>query len=104
MRDLNIVPDHITLTTIMSAAPTAEAAIRLMASLLEDYPYTVKRHTGCFNALLSRLRDERDYVNMQHWWQEMRKRNITPYCTMSEGVFLAATLRDISSQGLSAVP
>ena len=78
MRDLNITPDHFTLTSMISVAPTAEAAIRLMESFLVDYPDEVKRDPITFTALLSRLRDEGDYTNMQHWWQEMCKRNIWP--------------------------
>ena len=77
MRDLNITPNHITLSSMISGAPTAKAAVRSMESFLVDYPDEVKRHPACFNALLSRLR-EGDYAKMQHWWQEMRKRNIWP--------------------------
>ena len=60
MRDLKLVPDEVTLSTMMSATPTAEAAVLLIQLFLEDYPATVKRHPSCFNALLTRLRDERD--------------------------------------------
>ena len=51
---------------MMSATPTADAAVLLMKSFLEDYPNTVKRHPGRFNSLLSRLRDEGDFASMQH--------------------------------------
>ena len=78
MRKHNITPNEITLSTIMSAAPSAEAAVLLMESFLKDFPDAVNRHPGCFNALLTRLRDERDYVNVGHWWQAMRKRKIAP--------------------------
>ena len=78
MRELGIVPNHITLSTMMSAAPTVKAAVLLMESFLKDFPDAVRRDPGCFNALLTRLRDDRDYVNMQHWWRVMRERNITP--------------------------
>ena len=78
MRKRNITPDKVTLSIMMSEAPTSEAAIRLMKSFLEDYPDTVQRHPGCFTALLSLLRDKHDYVDMQHWWHEMCRRNITP--------------------------
>ena len=27
---------------------------------------------------MTRLRDERDFVGMHHWWHEMRNHNITP--------------------------
>ena len=63
MRDLNIVPDAIMLSTMMSAAPTAEAVVLLVQYFLEEYPDAVKRHPGCFPTLLSRLRDEHDYVS-----------------------------------------
>ena len=78
MRKRNIIPDDVTQSVVMSAAPTAEAAVRLMESFLSDYPDEVNLHLKCFTALLSRLRDERDYAKMQHWWQEMRKRKISP--------------------------
>ena len=43
MRDLNITPNEITLSTMMSAAPTAEAAVLLMESFLKDFPDAVTR-------------------------------------------------------------
>ena len=92
MRELNIVPNHITLSTMMSAAPTAEASALLMESFLKIFSDIVQGHPNCFNALLTRLRDEGDYVGMHHWWLEMRKRNVTPNAiTLSTMMSAAAT-------------
>ena len=78
MRDLKLIPNEITLSTVMSAAPTSEAAVLLIKAFIEDYPDAVQRHPNCFTALLSLLRNKRDFANMQHWWHEMCRRNIPP--------------------------
>ena len=65
-----------------------------MDSFLEDYPDVVKSQPGCFTALLTRLRDEGDHTDMQRWWQEMRKHNITPDGITPQTMMSAAPTAD----------